>query len=103
MKIKFETPNAFEGRIWDKGWDVSVMPKKMSSFKESLVVNSPLNLVGSSENMSGQKFGVSLEELNQKYLEGFDPDLDDMDFSNIQGCHQEIQLKFKEIANVRSV
>ena len=103
VKIKFETPNAFEGRIWDKGWDVSVMPKKMSSFKESLVVNSPLNLVGSSENMSGQKFGVSLEELNQKYLEGFDPDLDDMDFSNIQGCHQEIQLKFKEIANVRSV
>ena len=102
-KFKFETPNALEGRIWDKGWDVDAMPKKMSSLQESMVVNIPLNLVGSSENMSGQKFGVSLEELNQKYLEGHDPDLDNMDFSNIQGCHQEIQLKFKEVANVRSV
>jgi len=100
--LVFDTPNAFEGRIWDKGWEVSVMPKKMSSFQESMVVNIPLNLVGSSENMSGQKFGVSLEELNQKYLAGSDPDLDNMDFSNVQGCHQEIQLKFKEVANVRS-
>jgi len=103
VKIKFSTPNAFEGGIWDKGWEVDDFPKSMSSFKESLVVNTPLNLVGSSENMSGQKFGVSLEELNKKYLEGHDPDLDNMDFSNIQGCHQEIQLKFKEVANVRSI
>ena len=102
-KIEFETPNAFEGRIWDKGWTSQDFPQKMSSFQESMVVNIPLNLVGSSENMSGQKFGVSLGELNQKYLEGHDPDLDNMDFSNIQGCHQEIQLKFKEVANVRSV
>ena len=102
VKIKFDTPNAFEGRIWDKGWEINDTPKKMSSFQESMVVNIPLNLVGSSENMSGQKFGVSLEELNKKYLEGNEPDLDNMDFSNVQGCHQEIQLKFKEVANVRS-
>ena len=102
VKIEFDTPNAFEGRIWDKGWEINDTPKKMSSFQESMVVNIPLNLVGSSENMSGQKFGVSLEELNKKYLEGNEPDLDNMDFSNVQGCHQEIQLKFKEVANVRS-
>ena len=101
--VVFDTPNALEGRIWDKGGEINAMPKKMSSVQESMVVNIPLNLVGSSENMSGQKFGASLEELNQKYLEGSDPDLDNMDFSNIQGCHQEIQLKFKEVANVRSV
>ena len=103
VKISFDTPNAFEGGIFTKGWEIKTNPTSMACLKNSVVVNTPLNLVGSSENMSGQVFGVSLEELNQKYLQGSDPDLDSMDFSNVYACHQEIQLKFKEVANVRSV
>jgi hypothetical protein len=87
----FDTPNALEGRALSH---ISGFSENMSSFKESVLVNTPLNLVGSSENKSGQKFGVSLEELNDIYLSGNSPSLKDMDFSAVRGCHQEIQLKF---------
>ena len=97
----FDTPNALEGRALPH---ISDFSESMSSFKESVLVNTPLNLVGSSENKSGQKFGVSLDELNNIYLSGNSPNLKDMDFSAVRGCHQEIQLKFKkEATNVRSV
>jgi hypothetical protein len=97
----FDTPNALEGRALPH---ISDFSENMSSLKKSVLVNTPLNLVGSSENKSGQKFGVSLEELNSFYLSGNSPSLKDMDFSTVRGCHQEIQLKFKEeITNVRSI
>jgi len=96
----FDTPNALEGRALPH---ISDFSENMSSFKESVLVNTPLNLVGSSENKSGQKFGATLKELNDLYLNGSSPSLKDMDFSNVKGCHQEIQLQFKEeISNVRS-
>ena len=96
----FDTPNALEGRALPH---ISDFSENMSSLKESVLVNTPLNLVGSSENKSGQKFGVTLNELNDLYLNGNSPSLEDMDFSSVRGCHQEIQLKFKEeISNVRS-
>lgn len=97
----FDTPNALEGRALPH---LSGLSQNMSALKESVLVNTPLNLVGSSENKSGQKFGVSLEELNEIYLSGSSPSLEDMDFSEVRGCHQEIQLKFKEeITNARSI
>lgn len=99
----FDTPNGLEGGVFSVGWDLRTHPTQMASLKKSVVVNTPLNLVGSSENMSGKIFGVSLEELNNQYLQGSDPDLDSMDFSNVYACHQEIQLKFKEVSNVRSI
>ena len=67
--MSFDTPNAFEGGIFAKGWEIETNPTGMACLKNSVVVNTPLNLVGSSENMSGQVFGVSLEELNQKFLQ----------------------------------
>ena len=47
------------------------MPKFMSCPIESVVVNSPINLVGSSQNSAGLKYGVPLEELNDMFLSGF--------------------------------
>ena len=87
----FHTPNALEGRALPYAVNHS---ENMASFKKSVLVNTPLNLVGSSENKSGQKFGATLKELNDLYLNGSSPSLKDMDFSNVRGCHQEIQLKF---------
>ena len=66
----------------------------MSCPIESVVVNSPINLVGSSQNSAGLKYGVPLEELNDMFLSGRAIDLDSMDFSNVRGCHQEIEYKF---------
>lgn len=90
-KYSFHTPNALEGRALPH---IDIYSNNMASFKESVLVNTPLNLVGSSENKSGQKFGATLKELNDLYLNGSSPSLKDMDFSNVRGCHQEIQLKF---------
>lgn len=98
-QYEFVTPNAFEGNgirfLADS-------PPRMSCLKRSVLVNTPLNLVGSSENKSGQKFGKSLQELNEEYLSGNIPDFDGMDFSEVRGCHQEIEIKFKRESNVRA-
>ena len=67
----------------------------MCSFKESVLVNTPINIVGSSENQSGEFYGMSLKELNDKYIDGKRINIDKMDFSNIVGCHQEVELVFE--------
>jgi hypothetical protein len=90
QQYEYDTPNAFEGRF-DKNW----LKPDMCCLKTSSVVNTPLNLVGSSQNRAGEQFGISLEELNNNYMEGFRISLEDMDFSNITGCHQELPITFK--------
>ena len=91
-KYDFNNPNALEGRA-----NVNNLPTRMACLsKQSAVVNTPINIVGSSNGDCGAKFGVSLEELNEKYLDGEVVDFDAMDFSNITCCHQEIELVFKQ-------
>lgn len=87
----FDTPNGLEG---SGDFDVS-LPNLMACFDESVLVNSPANIVGSSANKAGEKYGMELEELNRLFLSGHAIDLDSMDFSDVRGCHQEIQYQFK--------
>ena len=93
--VSFKNPNEFEAslQIFD------TYPKfKMAAFENSVLVNSPTNKVQNTfDNLSGQNFGISAKELNNKYLNGEVIDLDSLDFSNIVGCHQELELRFKEI------
>ena len=71
------------------------MKPNMSCLYDSSVVNTPLNLAGSSQNRAGEQFGISLEELNNIYVDGLRISLEDMDFSNIISCHQELPVTFK--------
>ena len=87
----FDTPNGLEG---SGEFDV-FLPNLMACFDESVLVNSPINIVGSSANSAGHKHGMSLEELNALFLSGHAIDLGSMDFSEVRGCHQEIQYQFK--------
>ena len=87
----FDTPNGLEG---SGKFDVS-LPNLMACFDDSALVNSPINIVGSSKNEAGNKYGMSLEELNDLFLSGHAIDLDSMDFSEVRGCHQEIRYQFK--------
>ena len=49
------------------------------------------------QEMSNHLFpGISTKELNDRYLNGYTIDYDDLDFSNIKGCHQEIKMVFKK-------
>lgn len=66
------------------------------AFKESCLVVNPINRVQDvCKNVNGWFFGVTAEELNERYLAGEHIDLDQIDFSNVVGTHQEFRLPFK--------
>ena len=88
----FDTPNSLEGGM-PKGW-LKEAPL-MACLETSVLVNTPINLVGSSQNRAGEHYGISIEEMNDKYIDGWFIDYDSIDFSNIKGCHQELQMGFK--------
>ena len=90
-RYDFDTPNSLEG-AFNKEW-LSYRPN-MACMELSCLINTPLNLVGSSQNMAGKFFGISLEKLNEKYLKDCYIDYDKIDFSNIMGCHQELKMEF---------
>ena len=91
-QYEFETPNALEGRGMPFLGD---MQQLMASYTHSCLVNTPLNIVGSSENRSGVHYGLSLDEFNSKYLNREVPDFEAMDFSDIIASHQEVKVEFK--------
>lgn len=94
-KVAFKNPNELEInlQIFDN------FPKaKMASYKESTLVNTPNNIVNDVvPNRNAQTFGISAHELNKRLLAGEFIDLEQMDFSKVIGCHQEIEYKFKPI------
>lgn len=93
-KVTFTNPNLFEGnlQIFD------TFPKeKMVSFKQNVLVNTPNNIVNSTHpNRHSADFGIGVKQLNDEYLSGSVIDLESMDFTDIKGCHQELEFKYKE-------
>lgn len=100
-KVPYVNPNTFEAalQIFDN------YPKtKMAAFVHSKLVNTPVNIVQNVfQNRKGEKYGISTEELNKKYLNDEVIDYDAIDFSNIIGCHQELKLPFKKINSTISL
>jgi hypothetical protein len=88
----FDTPNNFEQ---SDSFNRQTAPPFMARLDKSVVVNDPINIVGSSKNKAGEVYGIELRELNRLFLSGRFIDLDAMDFSNVKGCHQEIQYHFE--------
>jgi hypothetical protein len=86
---EFNNPNEFEG-----GYKTDHIPPVAASLRESVLVNNPLNLVGSSNNRAGEHFPHSLEELNQRYLDGQTISLDKLCQNKIVACHQEMEIEF---------
>jgi hypothetical protein len=71
------------------------IPKIVKCFTESKLVSIPVNLVNDTfKNRHGLEFGVSENELNNKYLSGESIDLQAMDFSSVNGPHKEIKYEF---------
>jgi len=89
LTFDFDTPNAFEGR-----YDVKHFENFMACIEHSILVNNPLNLVGSSNNNAGKFYGHTLEELNNKFLNYYTIDLNSIMETNVIGCHQEIPMEF---------
>ena len=89
-KIEYDDPNQLEGRAFLHAYS---LPPLMGCFDTSSVVNTPINLCGAtSKNKAGERFGITLEDLNKDYLDGKVIDLENIDFSDIKGCHQELKM-----------
>lgn len=88
--FSFDNPNNMEGGAVSY---TSCLPDLMSCMGQSCVVNTPINIAGSSRNRAGEKFGLSIEELNNKYVQGQTIDIKSINFSNVIGCHQELEME----------
>jgi hypothetical protein len=69
----------------------------MACFEQSVLVNNPLNIVGSSNNNSGWWYGHTLEELNEKYLDNYQIDLNSIMEQKVFAAHQEMEIKFEKV------
>lgn len=68
----------------------------MGSYCESHFVGLPANRVQTTNpNRNGETHPYDVAELNRRYLADQRIDLDALDFSDIQGAHQELELRFR--------
>jgi hypothetical protein len=95
--ISFSNPNTYEANLQVFRDD---LPRKMISYARSALVGVPANKVQSVfDNRYGENFHFSISDLNTRYLSGERIDLSAIDFSVIEGCHQELDYKFGSSGN----
>lgn len=88
-KWNYNSSNELEGKLQQ------LIPKigRLSSFKESIAVNIPVNNL-SGLTIAGQKYNYSPEFLNEQFLLGKVINLYKIVATPIIGCHQEIEYEF---------
>ncbi len=64
---------------------------ELRSFEHSVAVNIPINSV-TQVTRAGEQHPLSKEELNQKFLDGYIIDLENISKQDIRGCHAELPL-----------
>ena len=90
--LEYSNPNLFEAMLSNFSRNEMII----SSYQNSKLVNSPINRVQETfHNLSGMKYGYSVEDLNEMFLDDVCFDFNKMKFNEITGCHQEIQPFFK--------
>lgn len=93
IDTEFENPNFLEGRLNHKRREYPYMACQ----DQSCIVNSPNNRVQSIfNNRSGESFYFDPQIINEQFLDGYRFSLDKIDFSNIIGAHQELQLTMEK-------
>ncbi len=93
-KFDFDTPNSFEGAAQHYLQDLPVIS---SCFRDSILVNTPINRVQESfQNAFGKMFGKSQQSLNELYLSGYHIRLDKIDFSGVDACHVELPMELSQ-------
>lgn len=88
--LEFNSTNQLESQLIN-GFRHKV--DELRSFNESVAVNIPINSV-TNITQTGMFSPISLEELNQKFLDGWIIDLDDLSKKEYKGCHQEADFRF---------
>ena len=85
-------PNRLESALQQLNPDIR---PRMASFRHSVVVSIPANLVNET-NVNRHSNFATVEELNNRFLAGERIDFRAMDFSAVKACHQEIPFVFRE-------
>jgi hypothetical protein len=90
---EFTNPNTFESKLQLL---MGRIHGGMSFLKESVVVGVPVNIVNTTHtNRNGLQFYFSENDLNIRYNNGETIDMNQMDYSGINGPHKEMEYKFK--------
>lgn len=93
VNLEYYTPNMLELAMCKQPIS-NYNNTTMSSLHHSCVVNSPNNKVQTeSETNFGERFPMSCELMNQKYLEGYYINLEKIYEEKIIGCHQELPME----------
>lgn len=89
----FANPNELEQRLAIGAGRLASRRPLLASYQVSVLTGIPANRVNQTHpNRFGIEHGVSARELNERYRGGERIDLEAMDFSNVVGAHQEIEL-----------
>jgi hypothetical protein len=91
-RASYANPNELEAALQTCNDEVE---PRMASFRESVVVSIPANIVNETyANRHGNL--ATAAELNDRFLAGQRIDLATMRFDDIRACHQEIPFAFRE-------
>lgn len=91
-RVEYANPNELESSLQPLA-DAALRPR-MASFPRSRVVSIPANIVN--ETYPNRHAGVSdVGDLNTRFLRGERIATENMDFTDITACHQEIDLAFR--------
>jgi hypothetical protein len=89
----FSTPNWLEVILMKSASEIG--RPWMACYPESRLVGIPANRVNTDmPNRNGETYPFGVHDLNVLYLRGRRINLDALDFSDIRGAHQEIELRF---------
>lgn len=93
--VEFKTPNKYEAHLAMLRKEGGIRPK-MISFRESVLVDVPLNKVQIDypNTKCGDKYPISVTKFNNVYLKGKVIDYSKFDFSNITSVQQELKVSF---------
>lgn len=88
-KLDFHNPNILEAKLSMEAKSEMII----ASFKHSCLVNTPVNRVQNTfQNISGSIYEYNQTYLNELFLDDVSINLSKIDFSGINGCHQELLL-----------
>jgi hypothetical protein len=91
LRATYANPNELEAALQKFRGEVE---PRMASFKHSVVVSIPANIVN--ETYPNRHANLAdVEELNERFLAGDRVDVGAMDFSGVGACHQEIAYAFR--------
>jgi hypothetical protein len=87
INMKYSNPNSLEGELAGRGLN----PKSnMICYNKSIIINNPINKV---QDVNNNRHGeVSVEWLNEQYLNGKKIDLEPFDNYNNHACHEIIPI-----------